>query len=44
MHCLERRDDDAGNEGWAAQIMATGEWLVVSRRQVPAVREALVAE
>lgn len=44
MHCLERRDDDAGNEGWAAQIKATGEWLVVSRRQVPAVREALVAE
>ena len=43
MHRIERRDDDEGNEGWAAQIKATGEWLAVSRRQVPAVREALVS-
>jgi two-component system response regulator AlgR len=43
MHRLERRDDELGNEGWAAQIKATGEWLAVSRRQVPAVREALVS-
>lgn len=43
MHRLERRDDDEGNEGWAAQVKATGEWLAVSRRQVPAVREALVS-
>ncbi len=43
MHRLERRDDEEGNEGWAAQVKATGEWLTVSRRQVPAVREALVS-
>jgi two-component system response regulator AlgR len=43
MHRLERRDDDDGTEGWAAQVRATGEWLVVSRRQVPLVREALIA-
>ncbi|HWH81759.1 MAG TPA: LytTR family DNA-binding domain-containing protein [Burkholderiaceae bacterium] len=33
---------DAG-EGWAVQIAPVGEWLAVSRRQVAAVREALVA-
>lgn len=38
---LQRRDDAEGNEGWAVQVRATGEWLVVSRRQVPAVKEAL---
>jgi two-component system, LytTR family, response regulator AlgR len=43
MHRLERRDDEEGHEGWAAQIKATGEWLQVSRRQVPAVRETLVS-
>jgi two-component system, LytTR family, response regulator AlgR len=43
MHRLERRDDEEGHEGWAAQVKVTGEWLQVSRRQVPAVRETLVS-
>ena len=38
---LERRDDADGTEGWAVQV-GGGEWLTVSRRQVPAVKEALV--
>lgn len=37
---LERRDDADGGEGWAVQVSG-GEWLSVSRRQVPAVKEAL---
>lgn len=40
---LERRDDADGTEGWAVQVRHTGEWLAVSRRQVPAVKEALQA-
>ena len=32
-----------GAEGWAVRIVAVDEWLAVSRRQVAAVREALVA-
>lgn len=31
-------------EGWAVRIDPVGEWLAVSRRQLAAVREALVAE
>lgn len=38
---LERRDDPDGAEGWAVQV-GDGEWLAVSRRQVPAVKEALI--
>ena len=41
MRRLERRDDADGTEGWAVQVNG-GEWLMVSRRQVPAVREALL--
>jgi two-component system response regulator AlgR len=40
MRRLERRDDPDGAEGWAVQV-GGGEWLTVSRRQVPAVKEAL---
>ena len=48
VRALERRaiagegDDDTG-EGWAVCMAPSGEWLAVSRRQVAAVREALVA-
>jgi two-component system, LytTR family, response regulator AlgR len=44
MVVLERRDGhDPGEagEGWAVQVKDTGEWLSVSRRQAPLVREAL---
>ena len=46
VRALERRslpgDDDDGPEvGWAVQVAPSGEWLAVSRRQAPAVREAL---
>lgn len=42
------RDDESADatesgEGWAVRIAPIGEWLAVSRRQVAAVREALVA-
>lgn len=44
---LERRviadGDDEGGESWAVRIAEVDEWLAVSRRQVQAVREALVA-
>jgi two-component system response regulator AlgR len=36
------RDDDSG-EGWAVRMAPVDEWLAVSRRQVAAVRDALVA-
>jgi two-component system response regulator AlgR len=48
VRALERRtlpadgDDEAG-EGWAVRVAPVDEWLAVSRRQVAAVREALVA-
>jgi two-component system response regulator AlgR len=48
VRALERRamagegDDEAG-EGWAVCMAPVDEWLAVSRRQVAAVREALVA-
>jgi two-component system response regulator AlgR len=35
--------DEAGAEGWAVCMAPVDEWLAVSRRQVAAVREALVA-
>jgi two-component system response regulator AlgR len=42
MRALERRADDAdGGETWAVQVLPTMEWLVVSRRQVAAVKEAM---
>jgi len=48
VRALERRTlvgdpDDEGAEGWAVCMAPVGEWLAVSRRQVAAVREALVA-
>ena len=47
VRALERRSlgdgDDDGGEGWAVRMGAVDEWLAVSRRQVAAVREALVA-
>lgn len=50
VRALQRRRDvdlPAGDDGqaehWAVQIMPTGEWLAVSRRQLAAVREALGA-
>ncbi len=36
-------DDDADTEGWAVRVAPLDEWLDVSRRQVAAVRAALVA-
>ena len=41
---LERRDEGEGAEGWVVRIAPTDEWLVVSRRQLVAVREMLAAE
>jgi two-component system response regulator AlgR len=47
VRALERRtlagEEDEGSEGWAVCMAPVGEWLAVSRRQVAAVREALVA-
>ena len=48
VRALERRtlagdSDEEGSEGWAVCMAPVGEWLAVSRRQVAAVREALVA-
>ncbi len=42
---LERRtlaDADDGAEGWAVRVGPVDEWLAVSRRQVAAVREAML--
>jgi len=49
VRALERRsiggDDGAeGGEGWAVRVAPTDEWLAVSRRQLPAVREALAGD
>jgi two-component system response regulator AlgR len=47
VRALERRrlaehgDEEGSEVGWAVQVLGTGEWLAVSRRQVSAVREAL---
>ena len=49
VRALERRviagedDDEAGGETWAVCMAPVSEWLAVSRRQVAAVRDALVA-
>jgi len=48
VRALERRtlagdSEEEGAEGWAVCMAPVGEWLAVSRRQVAAVREALVA-
>ena len=49
VRALQRRRGDraGGDEGqaehWAVQLVPTGEWLAVSRRQLAAVREALGA-
>ena len=48
VRALERRavaggEDEGGEVGWAVQVAPLGEWLAVSRRQLAAVREALVA-
>jgi two-component system response regulator AlgR len=47
VRALEKRaptaaDDSAAADGWAVRIAATDEWLAVSRRQLAAVREALL--
>jgi two-component system response regulator AlgR len=47
VRALQRRRDEGGDdegpgEHWAVQLQPTGEWLAVSRRQLPAVREALL--
>lgn len=47
VRALERRvmagSDEEGGECWAVRVAPVDEWLVVSRRQATAVREALVA-
>jgi two-component system response regulator AlgR len=40
---LERRDDSESGEGWAVLVRGTDDWLSVSRRQAPLVREALLS-
>jgi two-component system, LytTR family, response regulator AlgR len=44
LRALERRPtaDDEGGEGWAVRVAPVDEWLAVSRRQVAAVREAML--
>ncbi len=42
VRALARREDGAADEGWQVQL-ANGDWLAVSRRQLPAVREVLAA-
>jgi two-component system response regulator AlgR len=41
---MEDGDEGDGSETWAVRIAGVDEWLAVSRRQLGAVREALVAE
>lgn len=40
---LQRRAGGDGDEGWAVRVAPLDEWLMVSRRQLAAVREALSA-
>jgi two-component system, LytTR family, response regulator AlgR len=40
---LRRHTGDGADEGWAVRVAPLDEWLPVSRRQLPAVREALAA-
>lgn len=48
VRALERRvvagDGEEGGEGWAVRLAPHDDWLAVSRRQLPQVREALAAE
>jgi two-component system response regulator AlgR len=45
VRALERRGEaDADGEGWAVRVAPLDEWLAVSRRQLPAVRQALAGE
>jgi two-component system response regulator AlgR len=49
VRALERRaaggdEGGEGGEGWAVRVAPTDEWLAVSRRQLPAVREALAGD
>jgi two-component system, LytTR family, response regulator AlgR len=46
VRALERRvlpgtENEEGGESWAVQVEPSGEWLAVSRRQLPQVREVL---
>ena len=46
MQALEKRllpaeGDEAASEGWVVRVAPVGEWLVVSRRQVSAVKDAI---
>jgi two-component system response regulator AlgR len=41
VRALEYRSDADGDEGWAVRVAPSDEWIAVSRRQLPAVREAL---
>jgi two-component system response regulator AlgR len=41
---VKRSDPDADGEGWAVRVAPADEWLSVSRRQLPAVRQALEAQ
>ena len=43
LRALERRAIDGDDEGWAVRVAPLDEWLVVSRRQLTAVREAVAA-
>jgi two-component system response regulator AlgR len=48
VRALERRTlagegEEEGGESWAVRVAPVDEWLAVSRRQLAAVREALVA-
>jgi two-component system response regulator AlgR len=38
---LRRHADDGADEGWAVRVAPIDEWLPVSRRQLPQVRDAL---
>jgi two-component system response regulator AlgR len=40
----KRADHDADGENWSVRVAPVDEWLAVSRRQLPAVRQALAAQ
>ncbi len=42
VRALSYRSEEPGEEGWAVRVAPADEWLAVSRRQLAAVREALV--
>jgi two-component system, LytTR family, response regulator AlgR len=43
MRALEKHHDPEEGEGWAVRLLGLDELLAVSRRQLPAVREAIGA-